>query len=247
MPSWCKKMLLTGGVLGVIAGFIVLAKETFAPSVSYRYKMTVVVDTPQGQRSGSSVIAVTARDDKMPFLIGGTNFHTSYRGEAVAVEIAPGQTLFALLDEDNARRVKNALVPDRNGLEPIEHVRKAAATKGKIVALPRWLKPFPGISEPRNGYPMLVRFQNVNDPGTVELVDPDNLAASFGPGVALNRITVEITDEPVTWTIDSRLDWLGLSDMALDDHISIPSQTRALRFSQTINHGHFRTGVLDEQ
>ena len=31
--------------------------------------------------------------------------------------------------------------------------------------------------------PLLVRFRDINDPTTVERVDPNDLAASFGPGV----------------------------------------------------------------
>ncbi|MCA9468988.1 MAG: hypothetical protein KC643_26590, partial [Nitrospira sp.] len=39
---------------------------------------------------------------------------------------------------------------------------------------------------------------DLTDPKTVQKVDPENLAATFGPGVELKRITLEITDEPVT-------------------------------------------------
>ncbi|MDR4496279.1 MAG: hypothetical protein R3B74_18050 [Nitrospirales bacterium] len=41
-------------------------------------------------------------------------------------------------------------------------------------------------------------------------VDLDDLAATFGPGVALKRIMLEITDEPVTeGKIEQVLGWLG--------------------------------------
>ena len=39
---------------------------------------------------------------------------------------------------------------------------------------------------------------DINDPNSVIEVDPDNLAATLGPGVSLKRIMLEITDEPVT-------------------------------------------------
>lgn len=39
---------------------------------------------------------------------------------------------------------------------------------------------------------------DINDPNSVREVDPANLAATFGPGVSLKRITLEIRDEPVT-------------------------------------------------
>lgn len=58
-------------------------------------------------------------------------------------------------------------------------------------------------------YPLLVTFTDITDPTTVNQVDPTNLAATFGPGVSLKRITLQITDEPVTeGKIESVLGWL---------------------------------------
>ncbi|MDR4487060.1 MAG: hypothetical protein R3B83_05990 [Nitrospirales bacterium] len=62
---------------------------------------------------------------------------------------------------------------------------------------------------PRSHYPLLVTFTDLTDPTTVKVVDPENLAATFGPGVSLKRLTLEITDEPVTeGKIESVLGWL---------------------------------------
>ncbi|HBM06154.1 MAG TPA: hypothetical protein DD369_11230, partial [Erythrobacter sp.] len=61
----------------------------------------------------------------------------------------------------------------------------------------------------RSAYPMLVTFGDLDDPASVERVDPDDLAATFGEGVRLKRITVQITDDPVTSGIEQRLGWLG--------------------------------------
>jgi hypothetical protein len=43
-----------------------------------------------------------------------------------------------------------------------------------------------------------VTFSDISDPTSVALVDPDDLAASFGAGYALEAVTVEVTQEPVT-------------------------------------------------
>lgn len=62
---------------------------------------------------------------------------------------------------------------------------------------------------PRSHYPLLVTFTDTADPTTVREVDPDNLGTTFGSGVSLKRITLEITDEPVTeGKIESVLGWL---------------------------------------
>ena len=66
-----------------------------------------------------------------------------------------------------------------------------------------------GREVPRDLYPLLVTFTDIDDPASVLKVDPDNLAASFGPGVALKRITLEITDENVTkGKVETVLGWL---------------------------------------
>jgi hypothetical protein len=53
---------------------------------------------------------------------------------------------------------------------------------------------------------MLVTFKDIADPTSVVLVDPDDLAASFGAGYRLKAITVQVTDKPVTVGIEKRLD-----------------------------------------
>jgi hypothetical protein len=55
---------------------------------------------------------------------------------------------------------------------------------------------------------MLVRFRDPGDPATLEAVEPDALDRAFGPGVTLKAIKIQITDEPVTTGIKSRLNWL---------------------------------------
>lgn len=59
--------------------------------------------------------------------------------------------------------------------------------------------------------PVLVRFGDLDDPASVALVDPQDLAASFGPGVVLKSATVQVTADPITHGIDSRLSWLRSS------------------------------------
>ena len=50
--------------------------------------------------------------------------------------------------------------------------------------------------------------QFLADPASVERVDPDDLTTPFGPGYRIRRITLAITDDPVTETIERRLGWL---------------------------------------
>ena len=52
----------------------------------------------------------------------------------------------------------------------------------------------------RPDYPMLVTFADVNRPASVAEVSPDNLAAHFGTGYALKRITFEALDSQMPLT-----------------------------------------------
>jgi hypothetical protein len=66
------------------------------------------------------------------------------------------------------------------------------------------------IDIPLGALPLLVRFRDLNDPTTVERVDPFDLAGSFGAGVKIKRATIEITNAPVTTGIEQKLPWLAL-------------------------------------
>jgi hypothetical protein len=92
------------------------------------------------------------------------------------------------------------------------------------------------------GYPMLVRFKDIRDPKSVEKVDPNDIAKSIGPGVTLRRITLQITDDPVTTGIEKRLGWLARQSGAL---VKYPSQTPVADIppEQIINEGDFQRGV----
>jgi len=149
---------------------------------SWRQKLTVTVETPQGEVTGSSVVRVVSSFGQVPL----SNSEVGYKvtGEAAVVEIAPGRYLFALLGNSEAERFYRAL--GYNYADRGEKLDRIARMQGES----RVLKP--------DNYPLLVTFADIADPKTVRRVEPDNLAASFGPGVRLKAITLEITDEKVT-------------------------------------------------
>jgi hypothetical protein len=66
----------------------------------------------------------------------------------------------------------------------------------------------PKADVPLKELPVLVRFSDPNNPTSISLVDPSNLAGAFGPGVKLGTATVEVTDDPMTHSIEGHLPWL---------------------------------------
>ncbi|MCG7495092.1 toxin-activating lysine-acyltransferase [Thalassobius sp. Cn5-15] len=54
-----------------------------------------------------------------------------------------------------------------------------------------------------------VGFEDYSDPKSVFVVDPADLAASYGEGYALTRLTLQITDDPLTQgEVEKVLGWL---------------------------------------
>jgi hypothetical protein len=186
-----------------------------------RFRVTVEVQTPADIRTGSSVLVMNLRG---PSMLPGDDGSANVLGEAPTVDLGGGRFLFAVLQDNYWRRdflsivlpIVGKALRDRDSQPPRaydsnrELMRKAAEAKAF------------GILR-RQDYPMLVTFADVNDPSSVEEVAPDNLAASFGAGYALNRITLQAVDGRTPLTT-------GFSD----------------RFPAIANHrGVFRRSALD--
>lgn len=204
--------LLLGGMALVVSGCDALVR----PSTEARYRLTVEVETPQGINSGSSVIQMRAvSNPEWMRQSSGRTGAISFKGEAVAVDLGKGKTLFALLRGET------------NDVTPFTFLRVAQAVdmadygdaramlermgRGRDVRiLPPKMET--GCADALNcsisAYPLLVTFKDIKDPTSVERVDPDNLEASFGKGYRLKAITVQVTDEEVTTGIEKRLGWL---------------------------------------
>jgi len=168
---------------------------------SYRQKMTIEVETPQGPVSASSVTAVVQGLAKAVLGHPGGRGYARLTGEAVVLEVAPGRYLFALLDGQ-------AMLAQQVFAAEIGLDREPAARPEMAVWLDRLARLRMSRELPQKLYPLLVTFADIADPKTVRRVEPDNLAASFGPGVRLRAITLEITDEKVTeGRVEAVLGW----------------------------------------
>ncbi len=219
------------GILLAIA-FAGLAVYVAAFSATVRYRLTLEAEVDGKLKTGSGVIEVNYSKNNDP--ISNAEFSIDIRGEAVVLDLGQRGTLFALLKGDT---------DSRSGPDYI--VLRAFNFSGG--ALPRPVTK--GLSDvrklsgkvelPLTSLPLLVRFRDINDPKTLEKVDPLNLDKSFGPGVKLTRTTLEvvssgiwplswfgITGEPITTGVERKLEWLN----HLDQYLAIPSNP----FSSTL-------------
>lgn len=221
-------MMARRGVLGLLTGgaAALLVGCSFQPS--FRYKMTVEVETPDGLKSGHAVreVSFSARAN------GGDYGHV--RGEAVAVDLGGGEMLFALLSGQDGY-VDYA----GQGIWTIFRVmdRDIGPSGGPHELWPN----IPSIREPiTDPVPMLVTFADLPDPKSVQRVDPANLAASFGADVKLKRIVIERTRQDVTMGIGKRLEWLGGYP---EPSLNLSHGPKDFSLSATTHHGAFRQGT----
>ena len=165
-------------------------------------KLRLEVETPTGVKAASSVQSVQKIHTYwgLPEMIG---VRTKFRGEAVVMEVRPGRYLFALFSSKLSRSRRFGLFY-QHGLDEVYQrelgVQKGVHKHDEIKDRYELTMRLKGraVTIPQKYYPLLVTFKDINDPASVGLVDPDNLAETFGPNIELKRITIEITDEPVT-------------------------------------------------
>jgi hypothetical protein len=198
-------MMARRGALGLFASglsALLVGCGLIGGTKSYRFRMTVEVESPAGLKSGSSVmeitsykaVALTAQEHA-----GGGGL----RGEAVVVDL-PGGPIFVLLQNDGhgqplGVRVTSALTPDAK----FNSVDDYVATVGHLGGLFASAK----AELPRKDWPLMVRFRDIQDPKSVESVNPE--------ATGVKRIVVETTGDDVTVGVGK---WLSWFDRYADRH-----------------------------
>jgi hypothetical protein len=190
LASICAKLTAVGVAGAMLAG----CGERY----SWNQKLVLEVETPKGIHSGGSVVGFTVKEKLIkwtPGEVGRNPYSIAEAGEASFVEVVPGRFLFALLG--NGRELAETLFFSEPYPSWIERVRSLNDLRQTVEV-------------PREQYPVLATFMNINDPKSLRLVDPDNLAAVFGAGVRLKAITLETTAEPITkGRIEDVLPWMS--------------------------------------
>jgi hypothetical protein len=202
-------------VLGIT--FAVGTAAVYSIPKPIRYRLTLEVEDNGTVHTGSGVIESRWYNQIfMKDLANGTPWTVQTRGEAVTVDLGSRGLLFALLTgvERKARGAvgshKTYFAPDPQQIMLMQFspVGQGSMTTEILEDISHRRDV---VNMPFADLPMLVRFRDINDPLTIEPVNPNDLAASFGPGVKLRSATIAITDEPVTVGIEEKLGWLKSS------------------------------------
>ena len=181
-----------GVIVGVLALGLFLAFQFGSSSTSWNQRLTLVIETPQGEVRGAVVQRIDWEGTGAigTALFGGVDPSSAsvrVTGEALAVEVMLGRWLFALLKGGEGWQGEPGLNAGFAIAVPHGHFAKSAEGVREIVGFP---KDTP-VELPREAWPMLVTFDDIEKPETVRRVDPADLGAVFGAGVRLQAVTLE--------------------------------------------------------
>ncbi len=182
-----------------------------------RYKMTVTIETPEGDRVGSAVKEAVKHTEKsiLPEQ-GGTSYQVT-KGEAVVIDLGSGGKVFALQAWQGEAEIVFLHLKD---------------PKNQVYNLP--------VSE----LPRFVYFRDMQDPKTVEELSNNNDCAAkenknigsrkcankvnfedvFGKGFFVKSVVLTRTNDPVSeFEIPKMLAWIkNVDDYISGAHISGP-------------------------
>jgi hypothetical protein len=177
----------------------------------HKYRLTIEVETPEGRKSASGVMAV--HPDRT-YSRGG---QTRTAGDAVFVDLGGGKNLVALL----------AHIDNKLELDGMNYValRAYTAAAGKRVSFNEMNRLTGIVPVKAPLIPVLVTFGDPANPGTARNVSPDDAEAVLGKGYRLQGITAEVVPngywpldfggalgEPATRGIQTKLPWLNGAD-----------------------------------
>jgi hypothetical protein len=203
-PKGCLIALATSVVLVILLALVFWLNFYY---VHVRYRLTVEVQDGDQIKTGSSVI-----DGSYPMKPNWSPGHptsdTGYDGYAPTVDLGDKGMLFLAFSPPERtpeqQRERNRLVSctfDDVGCLPFAAYHKPGPNSDstqKKAALAELLRqrgprdlPFVVLTE-------FIRFVDVDGQHKYVHIRPDNLASAFGPGVELKRVTLELTDDPVT-------------------------------------------------
>jgi hypothetical protein len=200
------------GPLGLLAALFI-GDQIRINRPGHKYRMTVEVETPEGVKSASGVVAVTP--DRSYTRDRGTR--TS--GDALYVDLGGGRNLVATL-----AHLDKAL-----DLDAVNYValRAYPAATGKRVNFNDMSRQTGIVPVKGALIPVLMTFADPANPGSARVVSPDDAGAVLGKGFRLRGVTAEAVPngfwpidfggalgEPVTRGIATKLPWLNGGDGA---------------------------------
>ncbi len=184
-------------VLCVVVGGLWAHISYYSPTHTFRYRLTLEVGTPDGSKTGSSVVEATYFRELVLEWVFGPRFPSYFKGEAVFVDLGGGRNVvLTVMDSPEFVPCKVYTFP----------CWKADAYDGMRASIERAEHEGPR-NVPFEFLRLMVTFRNKDDPKTLEQVDARNLVATFGPGYTLKAVSIQGTDAPITQDLMKSLPW----------------------------------------
>jgi hypothetical protein len=204
------------GVIGLLSVGVALASlggcGLLGDDARWRLRMTVEVATRQGVKRGSGVVEMFA----VSRIAFGTQSDARYtaglsKGEAIVIDLPDGPLFMLLKDGSGSGDFEGPIFDALNGGLGLSNDDMMTFAK----KMGGWFGPYKA-DLPRTAWPMMVRFRDINDPKTVERVDP--------AAISVTRIALETTADAVTTGIEKRFPpWfahLVAKKAEFDGHVS---------------------------
>jgi hypothetical protein len=186
----------------VIVGVVVWEKEY--PTIHIRYRLTVQVKVDDQVKMGVGVIdiAYPIYPDDFVYL-GSSSEYRTIVGYAITLDLGDKGLLFLTFMNGKSGRMRTVRCPMADiACLPFAAYAGDTIVGGTYSREKASLQALQAQSGPRevslSDLPALIRFRNINDPMSAEAISPVDLTASYGPGVAIQRVVVELTDDAVT-------------------------------------------------
>jgi len=209
-----------------LVAIVVVGSLIYLNRPDHKYRLTIDIQTPDGIKSGSSVIAVYHAKDGG--IIPGVGGGTGIKGDAIFIDLGGGRNLVALL----AQGEHASYVDGMDGLAwraflAAGYSKPSAGTSTAPDASPKIL--FSDVKNltgtvPVTGplIPTLATFKDVNDPKSIVEVRSDDLTSVFGSGYRIQSLSLTMLPvglwpldfggflgEPVTKGIENKLPWIS--------------------------------------
>lgn len=187
-------------VCAAIVGGLYVAYLVAFPTAYLRYRLTLNVDVDGVTQTGSGVVEIPYSFAPDVFAsLPGSQFYGDMRGYAITVDLGARGLLFVVnsLPSLADPATGKTLFPNAADLSQLPLVAFKISAASEIRNLQDSNK---SIDIPSQRLPMIVRFGNINNCSSIEEVNPVDLAATLGPGVSIKRVTLTITDDPISST-----------------------------------------------
>ncbi|MDP8997090.1 MAG: hypothetical protein M3O03_08830 [Pseudomonadota bacterium] len=205
-------------------------------SGTFRYRLTLSLNTPDGVKTGSVVNEVT--HSEVYGFPDGRVYPSYHRGQALFVDLGPGRKpLIALmvyscgqqqkcpdLSHNEVMQLANWANFGPTGIFTNNPAFKVDDDYGFIKGVSKWKAMRAHVNLKLQELPDLITFKDINDPLTVELVDPWHLEDKLGAGVRWNAMTVDVLDDstPVVFDLETKLPWyVKMRDIQKQKHFGI--------------------------